>query len=184
MKTKKEIIWGKTKSRVDQITDALGKKIDRKIRESVTAMMIFDFSTSASCEGHITKLEKRLLRIKKESRGIPIPNFLEPFIEIYAPAPKNWKNDEKKKKKWTKDNLAQRARIEKILKEFYQKRKTSNDAKLVLENIGIFGAFRIHNKGGGKVGKLPLPKQKEALTIFQKEFRDFAKFSKKKYFSE
>ena len=45
--------WAETSQEVEVIGDKLGKKIDENIKETVVALKVLDFETSASCEGHL-----------------------------------------------------------------------------------------------------------------------------------
>lgn len=111
-KSEKEILWEQKRGKVNEITDALGLGIDEKIKEAVTAFIVYEFSTSQSCGGHIEKED-----------GEREASF--PFIEIYVPEPEGWEEavGEKKKeieREWTVENLRQRQKMTDLLTEFYQ----------------------------------------------------------------
>ncbi len=56
----KQTKWDQALSRVEKITDRLGKKIDSGIKETVTVFLVSGFNTDGSCEGHL-------------DRGLPYP---------------------------------------------------------------------------------------------------------------
>lgn len=91
-KSEKEILWEKKRAEIDEIADRLGRGIDEKIKEAVTAFTVYEFSTSQSCEGHI----------RGEEEGEPYP-----WVEIDAPEPENWEKDEENKKEWLMENVKQ-----------------------------------------------------------------------------
>ena len=163
-------------AKTERITDDLGKGIDKNIKKPVAAFLLHGFTTSGSCEGHIAKNDKTQF-------GIPYP-----WIEVYAPAPKNWrkaKNGQKihLEQEWKLENLRQQNKITILLQEFYKKRKTPPDARLVLESIGIFGGFRVQSFGAKTIAALPQKEKKQKLSLYRKEMNDFAKFLKDKYFA-
>lgn len=168
-KSEKEILWEKKRVEIDEIADRLGKGIDEKIKEAVTAFAVYEFPTSQSCEGHI----------RGEEEGKPYP-----WVEIDAPEPENWEKDEEKKKEWRMENLKQQKRTIDLLDEFYQTRQTAFDARLHLSNIGAFGAFRIQSSGAEIMDILLPEEQKKKLELYRKEIDDLTVFLKDKFLSE
>lgn len=166
---KKEILWEKKRAEIEMIADRLGKGIDEKIKEAITALAVYEFPTSQSCEGHI----------RGEEEGEPYP-----WVEIDSPEPENWEKDEEKKKEWRAENLKQQKRVIDLLEEFYQTRQTAFDARLHLRNIGAFGAFRVQSAGAEIMDLLPSEEQKKKLELYRKEIDDLTAFLKEKYFSE
>lgn len=166
IKSKKEILWKQKRAEVEKITDGISKEVDQNIKETVTAFLVHEFTTSGSCEGHLD-----------EEHGLPYP-----WIEINTPAPEGWRESEKKKKEWTIENLKQRQRAMNYLAEFYQDRDTPFDARLTFDRIGAFGAFRIQSFGANMVDLLSPEEQKRKLELYKKEMNDFTKFLKNKYF--
>lgn len=51
----KQEIWNSFVSRVESITDGLGKTVDSGIKETVVAFLANDLETSGSCEGHLDR---------------------------------------------------------------------------------------------------------------------------------
>jgi hypothetical protein len=49
----KQAKWDEAVSKVEKITDKLGKKIDSGIKETVVVFLVNDFNTDGSCEGHL-----------------------------------------------------------------------------------------------------------------------------------
>jgi hypothetical protein len=170
VKSKKEIAWEKKLAEVDEITDRLGKGIDEKIKEPVAAFLIHGFTTSGSCEGHIAEGYE-------EEHGLPYP-----WIEVYAPEPEGWQENEEKKHEWTIQNLKQQLKMMGFLEEFYKERETPFDARLTFDAVGKYGGFRVQSFGAEMYPILTLEERKQKLTLYRKEMEDFAKFLRDKYF--
>jgi len=66
VKPEKEIVWEEKMAEVNKVADSLGKGVDEGIKESVCAFLVHEFTTSGSCEGHITKEGE-------EQHGLPYP---------------------------------------------------------------------------------------------------------------
>jgi len=176
VKSEKEIAWEEKLADVDKIVDRLGKGVDEKIKESVAAFLVHEFTTNDSCEGHIVEEGE-------EQHGLPYP-----WIEVYAPEPEEWIKTEGEKKKelereWTVKNLEQQRKMMGFLEEFYKGRKTPFDARLVFDKVGVFGGFRVQSFSAEMTAILTLEERKQKLALYQKEMNDFTKFLKDKYFS-
>lgn len=183
VKSAKEVEWERKREEVDKITDRIGTEIDENIKEAVTAFRIYEFPTTQSCEGHISEGEIK--------RGLP---FL--WIQICLPEPEGWhergereKESEEKRKEWKKKekewegkNFEQQKKMMDLLAEFYQGRETPFDARLVFENSGGWGGFRVQSFGAKMMILLSTAEQKQKLELYQKEMNDFTKFLKDKYF--
>jgi hypothetical protein len=151
--------WEQYASDAAEIKDNLGKGIDSGIFDTVVALKALDISTTASCEGHL-------------EHGLAFP-----WIDVEAPAPEGWREDEEKKEEWKEANLAQRAKIENILTDYYSNRNVATGVKLKIVDRGIFGAFRIQSEGA-------LDEDKEIRPEFKKEMADFTQFLKSKFFNK
>jgi hypothetical protein len=128
---------------VDSITDGLGLPIDEGIKKIVIALRLWGFMTSGSCQGHT-------------GRGTPYP-----WVEIYAP--------DQRRDVWIKANELQREKLSALLGEFYK--VTDHKYIFTYEDIGIFGGFRLINKGA-KTHNNPKTTRKTQLTEFD-IFADF-----------
>lgn len=177
VKSEKEIAWEKKMTEVNEITDSLGKGVDEKIKESVTAFLIHGFTTSGSCEGHIHEGGG-------EKHGLPYP-----WVEVYAPEPEGWREAEGDRKEqleqeWRIKNFEQQRKMMGFLEEFYRDRETPFDARLTFDRIGTFGGFRVQSFGARITAILTPEEQKQKLALYQKEMEDFTKFLKDKHFSK
>ena len=175
VKSEQEIAWERNRAEVDKITDRLGLGIDEKIKESVAAFMVHEFTTSQSCEGHTGEEEKH---------GASFP-----WVEVYAPEPKGWQEAKGEKKKeldreWTIKNLEQQQKMMGFFAEFYQGRETPFDARLAFDRIGAFGGFRVQSFGAEVMRLLPPEEQLKKLEIYRKEMDDFTNFLKSRHFSK
>jgi hypothetical protein len=174
VKSEKQIMWEKKRAETDKITDKLGLGIDEKIKESVTAFRVYEFTTSQSCEGHTGEEEKH---------GTSFP-----WVEIYTPEPKEWRESKGEKKKqldleWTIENLKQQQKMMNFFMEFYKEREAPFDARLVFVHIGAFGGFRIQSFGAEMMKLLSPEEQIQKLELYRKEMDDFTVFLKSKFLS-
>ncbi len=167
IEAEREQKWAEIRQGVEKITDKLGKGIDEGIKESVTSLLAHEFPTSQSCAGHIGE------------RGAS-----SPWVEIYVPGPKGWKEDEEKQQEWTAENLKQQKRMIDFLAEFYQDRKTSFDARINFRYIGVFGGFRIQSMGSDIMSLWAPEEQKRKSEDYRKEMSDFTDFLKKLFFEK
>ena len=177
LKSEKEIAWEKKMAEVNEIADRLGKGVDEKVKESVSAFLIHEFITSGSCEGHMAEEGE-------EQHGLPYP-----WVEVYAPEQEGWKEAEGDKKEqmeqeWRIKNFEQQRKMMGFLEEFYYERETPFDARLVFDGVGAFGGFRVQSFGAEMTAILKSEEQKQKLALYQKELEDFTNFLKGKYFSK
>ncbi len=156
---------------VDGIGDGLGLGIDEGIKDGVATIMAYDFPTDDSCYGHLTNEEEGRL-------------FLFPRVGICAPAPEGWEEDEKKQAEWRNINEKYQEKILALLEEFYKNREINSIYRIVIEPIGIFGAFRITNQLNNNMSreeKQNMINQAEILEKSRKEMDDFLGFLKEKF---
>lgn len=169
--------WSRIEIRVNSITDRLGLGIDNRIRESIVALQVLGFVTTASCEGHVKhglaapwinigkKVPREILIKKREAKG-----YLND-------------NDAEKIRSVTKKNLKGQIRLMQLLDKFYEERKVSSDVRLVINQFGIYGNSWL--KSAGEVFQQIRPKERreKKLRRYQREMKDFTEFIKKKYFT-
>lgn len=173
-KSEKEMLWEQKRKEIDEIKDGLDLGIDEHIKEAVTALNVYEFSTNQSCEGHLDK----------EEHGTTFP-----WVEIYALQPKDWRKSKGEKKEkleeeWRIENLQQQKRMMDLFAEFYQDRQTPFDARLTFKNIGAFGGFRIQSFGGEVMKLLPLQEKEDKLKLYRKELDNFTQFLKEKFLNQ
>jgi hypothetical protein len=162
IRSKKEIAWERKQQEVNGIADRLGKGIDEGIKETIVALLMYRFSTTASCEGHL-------------DRGCSYP-----WVEIETPAPKGWKRNKGKQREWRIANLKQRKKMMELLRKFYESRDTPFDAKLSFASLS-FGTFHILSMGAELTPLLSSRKRKQKLNLYRKEMRDFTVFLSERY---
>ncbi len=177
VKSEKEIAWEKKLADVEQIADRLGLGVDEKIKESVAAFLIHEFTTSGSCEGHMAEEEEK-------QHGLPYP-----WVEVYAPEPEGWRKAKGEKKEqldqeWRIKNFEQQRKMMGFLEEFYQGRETPFDARLAFDRMGAFGGFRVQSFGAEMTAILTPEEKRQKLALYQKEMKDFTEFLKSKHFSK
>jgi hypothetical protein len=152
-----EAAWSKARRAVDRITDGLGKTVDSGIRDVVTALQVYKFPTTGSCEGHL-------------NWGLTYP-----WIEVGAPHPDAWKEGEARVEARRRKNLAHQERLLDLLSQFYQDRNTPFDARLQLAKQA-FGAFRLQNVGAEPLVLHSARERRGKLDLYQREMADFGAF--------
>lgn len=178
-KTEKENRWNRIQAKVNKITDRRGMPIDEEMKETVTALQIFNFQTTASCKGHLT-------------RGIQAP-----WVDIGEEIPKEILREVKKKAKenclevlhsipeikaFRKKHLREQMRLMILLDEFYKDRVVTIDIHLTLKKIGIYGYARLVNTGEHLQEIRSKKERTEKLREYQQEMYAFTDFLKRKYF--
>ena len=78
----KEQEWKAVEASVDQITDALGKPIEDRIKQPVVALNVYKINTSQSCEGHSNGHGRRYPWVEISAPDEPKERF-EGEREIY-----------------------------------------------------------------------------------------------------
>ncbi|MDD3487782.1 MAG: hypothetical protein PHH35_00260 [Candidatus Pacebacteria bacterium] len=177
VKSEKEIAWEQKLAEVEHTADRLDKGVDEKIKETVAAFLVHEFTTDASCEGHITKEGE-------EQHGL-----LYPWVDIYSPEPEGWSKAKGNKKEqleqeWRITNFKQQRKMMGFLEEFYKGREIPFDARLTFSRMGIFGGFRIQSFGAEMTVILTPEEKKQKLALYQREMADFTNFLKSKYLSK
>jgi hypothetical protein len=151
--------WSLVEASTESLADRLGKPIDESKFDAVTALRAYGFSTSASCGGHL-----------QHGRDYP-------WIDIgVTPIPP------KDAKSWREDNLRQQAMLLQLLTEFYSEHNVPADLCLVLIPAGIYSGFTIRNGGADVHGLKKSDLRRKQLERFQKEFKAFSQFLKRKTF--
>lgn len=208
----KEILWENQRKEIENSADALGYKIDDKIKETVVAFNALGLSTSASCEGHLdhgisvpwievsaeNEPEERFIGEKEifqkvaDKYSISFDDVKKGINhEAWAEALKeSSENDETPEyKKWREETEKLKVKTSKFLEEFYQNREIKPNNRLGIYEGGE-GEFRIHNSGEDYK---PVPdnlteKQKKELSQrlvqYQGEMNNFTNFLRNKFFSE
>ncbi len=165
-KSEKQKKWEQIAAEVEQITDSLGKGVDEGIKETVIALKAYEFPTDQSCEGHM-----------EGEHDHPYP-----WMQIYAPEPEGWQEDEEKQKEWTRENLKEQQKMLDLLAEFYQSRNTPFDARITFDKVGAFGGFRIQSMGADTMQLLNKEDLAEKVKAYKQEMADFTEFLKDRYF--
>lgn len=161
-------VWDKLTLEVEQIADGLNHPVDKGIKDTIIAFKAYEIPTSGSCEGHT-----------EENHGLPYP-----WVDIEVDEPKDWEEDEAKQKLWRNKNLLEQQKVINLLQEFYQDRNSPMEARLVFENFGIYGRFRIRSMGADVMDLLTEEELKAKSLLFQEEMKDFTEFLKNKFFTE
>jgi len=177
VKLEKEIEWEKKMEEVNEIADSLGKGVDEKIKESVCAFLVHEFTNRGSCEGHMDEEGE-------EQHGLPYP-----WVEVYAPEPEGLgdvegEEKERLEQEWRIKNFEQQRKMMDFLEEFYKGREIPLNARLVFNGVGAFGGFRVQSFGAEMTTILSPEEKRQKLALYQKEMRDFTEFLKSKYFSK
>lgn len=171
MKTR-QVAWDAKRCEIDQITDRLGRKIDKRIRETVVAFQMNGFNTVMSCQGHTDH------------------GLLTPWVDIEAPdrpklrftggveardqAQQNGETEEYQA--WRVKTDRARNELELLLNEFYARRDVSKEMRLHITQIGDLGTWRVlagsKNKARRGKSNRKLLRQRRA---HMQRFTDFLK---------
>jgi hypothetical protein len=155
---KKEEYWNAVDQGMDDVGDALGKKIDPGIRKTVVALNVIGLPPQMSCEGHL-------------DRGCP-----HPWIDIGEPdEPERYKSGTKQEtdeyKKWRATNKELRGMAEKLLEEFYSGRKVAEEKKIDIEDAAG-GRFRLQNGANLFLGEKEYGIKKKKISKLAKDLTD------------
>ncbi len=165
-------LWEETAADVETITDGIGKRIDRNIRETVIGLNVLDINTDGSCEGHIDYGKGPFIDIvSKESEE------LERQLD-------NAKDKEEAKKivdEIERKNLAERIKIFKYLDDFYKDRQVPFHQRLTIQNKAR-GWSRLESQGVGLQRIEPEEVRKQHLQEYQDEIKAFTEYLKNKFF--
>jgi len=135
----KEEYWSAVNQGMDDVGDALGKKIDSEIRKTVVALNVIGLPPKMSCEGHLYW-------------GCP-----HPWVDIEWPdEPERYKSGTRQEtdeyKRWIAANKELRGMAERLLEEFYSNRKAAEETKIGIEDASG-GRFRLQNGANIFVGE-------------------------------
>lgn len=167
--------WDNQMAIVNKIVDSLNYPIDPGIKETVCALMMHDFPTIASCEGHLPNAGK-------DVHGLPYP-----WIDISTKEPDGFDDAkgidlDKLGEKWYLSNLSKQRRMMLLLDEFYKNRKIDYPIMLAFEPIGAWGSFRLRSSGGEQY-QIQTPEEVQEFYVkYRNEMADFTEFLKKKIF--
>ncbi len=209
--------WERISNEIKKTADALGYEIDKNIKDAVIALNAHDINTIASCEGHAEKRQFSAPWVKIAAPDEPEERFNGqnkafenvakkynlPIEEVKRMTPEDayWearhefeKNEETKEYiDWKEKSRKLMEVVEKMLNDFYQERKLSENLRIQIENniddVGE-GNFRIYS--GGKdyqiIEKDLEGKEKkeleERMGLYRNETNLFAEFLKDKFFKE
>ncbi len=157
--------WQQLREKVDGIADGLNLGVDEGIKETVTGFLAFDLDTDGSCEGH-----------PDQEHGEPFP-----WVDVCAPEPKGWEDNEVLQSEWRERNLIMQRRFLQGLEEFYQSRNVPLETRLIAVPMGIYGAFRVHSQGAESLCVLPKQEQQTKTNEYKAEMAAFTAFLKEKF---
>ncbi len=210
-KNKFSLLWENALNEVNTLEDKLGTRVDEGIKETIAIFWLYNISTAGSCEGHLFR-ENNIPYVDIVAVGEPKERFNnESKIKTIIAKKFNTssgsidfeENNEANDEYWNmitkegeteeyiefrKENTILKEKVSKLINEFYSNRKTANEFKLKLIDIGPSGLFRIYNGDldsdsfdfGGSNEK----EKFIAINTFKKrqqEMKDFTEFLKKKF---
>lgn len=188
----KEQRWQEMVTRVDKITDRLGKPVDAGIKETVIVLNLLGFPTTMSCEGHAERAvggpwvdmrpegvealkeqwrqaERACQTAEEEKRP---PKEMEGFYQTLREA----------RKELERPVLQLAGRLMAYLIAFYQERMVSHDRRLILHNS--FASFRLQSHGVFLQEIADVAQREAKLLEYQEEMRTFTAFLKACYFTD
>ena len=203
---KREKILAERRLEIDKIVDAVGKGIDEEIKDTIIALNVAEFPTTASCQGHYgeepggmgapwveigasDEPEERfnnqnaIFQRVAEKYKMPLEELRRSFNpDAYWEAMKeaSEQGETAEYQEWDKKNQELFKKAQNLLDEFYKDRKVDESLKIQLEEW--VGGFRIHNGGEDykDVEKNVSEEEKEAhkkrMETYRKEMKEFGEF--------
>lgn len=190
----KEQRWQEMCTRVEHMTDRLGKGIDPGIVDTVVVLNLLDIPTTMSCEGHldhgtaapwihvgdpgIREHEDKVHRLSQHAseqerqQGKITPEIMQLFEEV-----RQARRDVKRM------HLAIWQKLVHSLNAFYEGRFVPYDVRLVIQPLGI-GQSRLESQGADFQEVAPGDVRTLKLAEYQEEMRLLTAFLKQQYFQE
>jgi hypothetical protein len=211
---KKKEIWNDAIIQIDKITDRLGKPIDAGIKDSVVAFIVSGFPVNGSCEGHLEERFGEKVKLRPYVMigfDEPEQRFVNE-LEIKKHIAKKYnikkvgdleENDIAQQEYWrflsekdipetpeysehVKKNESLQEELRKILEVFYRNREISRDRRLIIEEIGPAGDFKLTTlmENPKEIQENEVEKYKKQLREEQNEMKDFTLFLKERFFNK
>lgn len=176
-------VWQEKREGVEEIVDKIGEPIDEGVKESVTAMNVNGFETSASCEGHLDHGESFPWVDVGES---PSEEFLEKTEKVSGEDFNRLLEENPQVEELIERNHAGRERLRWMLDEFYdQSREEESEGErlLTVSTANKFGGFRVLPREALIPKESVSPQeQNERLQTWQEEMQRFTEFLRERYF--
>jgi hypothetical protein len=183
--------WDHLKRQYERVTDALGKRIDPGILETVVVLNALHMHTTASCEGHLdwgtgapwidiaapgVEEEDRnaseataRAREQRQLKMLPEAEIAQLFVTARA-----------LRRAVNLKHLQVRKTLMQYLTLFYQDRQISYDRRLIV--YGLVGEARLESQGAGLLPLLTQEERQHKLDEYQGEMMLFTHFLKKQFF--
>jgi hypothetical protein len=169
----KKKLWEETTADVETITDGVGKRIDKDMKDAVIGLNILDIHTFGSCEGYIDW-----------GTGGPYVDIVsKEYRELWKRA-KNAVSEEEAKKftdELESKNLEERKKIFDYLSDFYKDRQVPFHQRLTIQGLAK-GWSRLESQGVGLQKIEPEEVKKQHLKEFQEEINAFTEYLKNRFF--
>lgn len=151
---------------VAEMRDSLERPVDEGIRDAVAILNAIGFPTTDSCEGHLPNEEE---------------GHYYPYVEICAPEPVGWEEDESIEREWRLENLKLQQSLLQVLQEFEQTHNPDYLSRLMLRNWGYNGTFRLESTGAQIMALLDTEELAPTRDRYRHELNLFIEFLKSKY---
>jgi hypothetical protein len=216
VREQKDSLWSETRAELDELADGLGLPIDAGVKEAVTAFRVNGFPTGQSCEGHVEERFGEMVKLRPyvqvelptpEQRFVGeaeiknqvatkfgvLPEEVEDFDGHEDACRAYWDYIQKNDVPETAEYLAVRAKHEEmrasvadLLAQFYSRRHVQDHSKLVIEDIGADGAFRVTsaNENPTQVEAEQVSEMEKELREQQVEIKAFAEFLRDRFYSQ
>ncbi|MGD0074766.1 MAG: hypothetical protein ABSD31_10555 [Candidatus Binataceae bacterium] len=167
--------WTQTAREVARLIDGLGKRVDKGIQTTVTALRALGFPTTASCEGHL-----------QHGMKAPWINIGDHHVRLVAKAdtvtgkPQASPQMNVEMQEVRRTNLKAQERLLCLLERFYQRRNTRISRRLIVQPIGN-GAFRLTNQGAHVHDLFAPVNANRELRRCQTEMAAFTTFLEREY---
>lgn len=157
--------------KVSSISDGLGMPVDLKVRRLVAVLRCLGFTTTGSCQGHMTRTTGGPYVMVGSQSG-------ERLQKQWTTLPPNSRAHKQMRRAILRANLEERARIEGLLATYYSCRDVPYEQMIIIQNYGP-GGSRLKCLGVEVRETLTAADRRAALTRYQQEFWDFTAFLEK-----
>lgn len=150
------------------IRDGLGHPIDAGITETLVGLKAHGIETDQSCEGH-------------DDRANALP-----WVDISAPEPDGWREDETLQAQWTKENTAMAEKTRALLVTWQKQREELGQPMdeahaLELHERGIYGAVRLEPQQQERVTALSAAERGRQTPAYRQAMQEFAEYLKERF---
>jgi hypothetical protein len=173
MMTDQQRVWAKAKTEVLAITDRLGSPVDKGIVDTVVAMRLLGFNTTASCAGHIRRMNTGPYVIFELPKARDYAKRARVINDSHDP------NFRALRKLANRQRAIDLGRMLTYLDEFYQNRLVNQSGRLIVQSMPMTLNI-LQCQGAEAAYAVNADTKKAILAHNQAEMRAFTDFLRQK----